>query len=205
MNITLEITNYINAIAVLPQQSFLTLSSSIERISILSTLAKNPLTLTELSENLGISKSSVYRHLKRLQSCGWITQLKDKSTKKIVYVPTALIYLCYVIDDNKLIIQDDTICVIVPHCRVLLLKFQNKLVKSDKCPYDCDKRNDCLRDLRKLAKKLGIDYPLDDADSIISIYKTVALKELMQQLASPLLTIPVSRARLLYRELLTTI
>ncbi len=205
MNIALEITNYINAIAVLPQQSFQTLSSSIERISILSTLAKTPLTLTELSETLNISKSSVYRHLKKLQSCGWITQLKDKTTRKLVYVPTALIYLCYTLEDNKLIIRDDTICVIVPHCRVLLLKFQNKLIKSEKCPYECDRHNECLRELRKLAKRLGIDYPLDDAESIILVYKTVALRELSQQLTSPLLTIPVNKTRLLYRELLTAI
>ncbi|NPA23204.1 MAG: ArsR family transcriptional regulator [Crenarchaeota archaeon] len=205
MSITLEITNYINAIAVLPQQSFQTLSTSIERVAILSALAKTPLTLTELSELLSLSKSSVYRHLKRLQMCGWITQIKDKSTKKLVYVPTALIYLCYNVEDNKLIILNDIICIIVPHCRALLFKFQNKVIKSDKCPYECERRSECLRELRKLAKKLNIDYPLDDVESIILIYKTVALRELGSQMSTPLLTIPVNRTRLLYRELLTAI
>ncbi len=205
MNITLEITNYINAIAVLPQQSFQTLSSSVERIEILSEIAKMPLTLTELSEILGLSKSSVYRHLKRLQTCGWLTQIKDKATRKLVYMPTALIYLCYTVEDNKLIILDDVVCIIVPHCRTLIFKSQNKLVKSEKCPYECEKRSECLRELRKIAKKLNIDYTIDSAESIVLIYKTLALRELSSQMSTPLLTIPVNRTRLLYRELLTAI
>jgi len=205
MSIATGMANCINAIAILPESSFEILSSSTERIHILSTLAKSQLTLTQLSETLGIAKSSTCRHLKKLHMYGWIKPIKDKFMKKTYYIPTALIYLCYNVENNKLVISDDNVCVIVPHCKTLLLRFRRKIIKFMNCPDECDRKIECCRELRKLAKKLDIDSQIEDADSIIEIFRVAALRELTFQLYTPLITIPVERTRLLYKEILTAI
>ncbi len=205
MYLSSNIANYINAIAILPESSFEILSSSTERISIMSFLAKNIVTLSQISETLGIAKSSAYRHLKKLHMYGWVRPIKDKFVKKVLYLPTALIYLCYNVNHNKLIISDENVCVIVPHCRTLLLRFRRKVIKFVRCPEECDRKMECIRELRKLAKKLEVDSQLDNADSIIEIYRIAAIRELSLQISTPLLTIPVDRTRLLYKEILTAI
>jgi len=191
-----------NAIAVLPRSSFELLVNNPERLLILSTIAKKPnLTFTDLHKEINIAKSSLHRHLKVLTQSGWITQIQEKD-RRLVYKPSALVYLCYEITNSSLSICRDYVLVIVPYCRCIVMKMGKRQLFTTCHTDSCSRKLDCFREVRKLARRLSVDISSDEVtEAIVEVYWELALNEI-RSLTMPLIMIPINKTRMLCRELL---
>ncbi len=191
-----------NAIAILPRLSFDLLVNNPERLLILSTVAKRPnATFTELQKELNIAKSSLHRHLKVLVQSGWISQSQDRE-RRLVYKPSALVYLCYEVSDSALTICRDYVLVIMPYCRCVVMRMGGRQLFTTCHTDNCARKAECFREIRKLARRLSIDIASDEiTEAIIEVYWELALNEI-RNLSMPLIMIPINKTRMLCRELL---
>jgi len=146
-----------NAIALLPRAAFELLHQNPERFLIMAEIARRRCTFKDLHTKLKLPKSTLHRHLKLLQVHGWITQVKTRlNTRSTIYVPTALVYLGLDVNDDKLTILTDHIAVISPYCSAFTVKIRNKPIFTSCSGDSCEKRVECIRELRRLCKKLGL-------------------------------------------------
>ncbi len=192
---------HLNAVLLLPCDLFYKLCQHPERLIIMSEVARRSLSFSELQEKVQIPKSTLHKHVRALVLGGWIQV--ERVRRRCMIKPSALVYIGFRIEDSSLTITRENLAVIFPHCGAFLLRVDRKPTFTTCSGDSCSRKSECLRCLSRLSKKVGIDPGYEEIPEVIlDVFSEIAFQEIKNTLSMQHISIPISRSKILYRELL---
>jgi len=191
----------LNAVLLLPESSFQKLCQHPERILIMAEIAKGATYFSQLQERVQLPKATLHRHLRVLESSGWIRV--ERSGNRSIIKPSAIVYVGFKVENNMLRILRRDVAVICPQCGAFLLRVDQRPTFTTCSGDSCERKLDCLRSLSKLSRRLGLDIMCDELpELILEVFTEIAIREVESIFSTQHIPIPISKSRVLYRELL---
>lgn len=208
-NSQLLILQKVNSIALTSIKSFNLLCENDDRINIMKLISKVPQTITTISKKLNIPKSRAYRHLRLLQSIGWIKSIEieemkilgyNVNSRSTYYIPSAILYIgCIVSNKGTLELREDYVALVNTKCGKFILKTPRTELS---CSENCEMQHLCSRWIEKLCKRYNIELDSQRISTLLlKICVKIAIQELTKALEDKPILISNSGISLLYSRL----
>ncbi len=191
----------LNAVLLLPQESFYKLCQHPERLIIMAEVARGAAYFSQLQERTQLPKSTLHRHIRALASSGWV-QI-ERIGNRCIIKPSAIVYMGFRVEDNLLMLMRENTAVICPQCGAFSIRVDKKPMFTTCSGDSCERKSECLRNLCKLGRRVGLDLICEELpELILEVFSEMAIQEVKSAFSSQHISIPISRSRVLYRELL---
>lgn len=197
---SVESSELINTILLLPVKAFDSLVAYPVRLSIMNALIGGPLTVTDISAKLKLAKGVVHRHLKVLEKLGWVTVASDEMLKilelsreanRIYYVLSSLVYFGYEVEVNdhdiQLKINGDYVAFADSRREALIVKTPTMIYG---CAKSCGNSFECLNWAFRTSKKFKVEI---NAHEVYNALTQLFYGLLIKSFTSPKARLPLIR------------